>query len=381
MAVSPREEGAVRGWCPDAWRPMMAGDGLLVRVKPHLGRMSAAQTSGLCELALAHGSGLLDVTRRANFQIRGVDDARWPALVEQLGALGLVDADSQRESRRNVLVAPEWRAGDDTARIAGELRDRVAELPELPGKVGFVIDAGVAPVLAGEPGDFRVERDFEGDLMLRADGRSEGMKLVPGGEVDALIALARWFVASGGAKARRMIHHGAPLPDWAVGDARPAPSLAPMAPGKRAAGAVYGLPFGRIEATTLLHLMERPGTQGLRLTPWRLILVEGAHMIECAGLSTDPAEPLLRADACPGSPACPQASVETRALAGQLAPLVQGRLHVSGCAKGCASSRSADVMLTGRNGKYDLAFGARADAEPLFPGLGSTEILARFGVC
>lgn len=24
----------VKGWCPDAWRPMATGDGLLMRIKP-----------------------------------------------------------------------------------------------------------------------------------------------------------------------------------------------------------------------------------------------------------------------------------------------------------------------------------------------------------
>lgn len=381
MIVSPREEGVRRGWCPDAWRPMMAGDGLLVRVKPHLGRMSAAQAIGLSELALTHGNGLLDLTRRANIQIRGVDTTGWPILLEQLGAIGLVDGDSQRESRRNVLVAPQWRAGDDTVRIAEELCDRLPELPDLPGKVSFVIDAGPAPALAREPGDFRIERDCEGRLMLRADGRAKGKTLSVGGEVDALVALAHWFAASGGAKARQMARHDAPLPAWAIGEARAAPALVSMVPGERDGGAAYGLPFGRIDAATLLDLMKRPDTLGLRLTPWRVILAEGAPIVALPGLSIDPAEPLLRVDACPGFPACPQASVETRRLAGRLAPLVEGRLHVSGCTKGCARSRAADVMLTGRNGRYDLAFGARADAEPLFPGLDGTEILARLGVC
>ncbi|GAB7551362.1 hypothetical protein NRB_08600 [Novosphingobium sp. 11B] len=129
----------------------------------------------------------------------------------------------------------------------------------------------------------------------------------------------------------------------------------------------------------MLALMQRLGVTGLRLTPWRVLLVEGASLLDVPGLSTDPADPLLRVDACPGAPTCPQASVETRDLARQLAPVVRGRLHVSGCAKGCASPLPADVTVTGRSGRYDLAFGARADAEPLYRGLDSAEILARLG--
>lgn len=380
MAVNPREQGIVRGWCPDAWRPMMAGDGLLVRVKPRLGRMSVAQAGGLCKAALAFGSGLLDVTRRGNFQIRGVAEARWPALLDYLVSHRLVDDDGERESRRNILVAPEWEADDDTVRIANELLGRLAEFPALPGKFLFVIDARPAPVLAGEPGDLRVEREPGGGLILRAEGRPDGVKLAAGEAVDALLEVAQWFVASGGVTARRMALHEARLPDWAAGDTPPMPALAPMVPGQRTSGVAYGLPFGRIDATTLLRLMESPGTQGLRLTPWRLILVEGASLTEFPGICTDPAEPLMRIDACPGSSGCPQATVETRTLARLIGPVVPGRLHVSGCAKGCASSRPADVMLTGRDGRYDLAFNARADAKPLHRGLDSTEVLSRLGV-
>ena len=40
----------IRGWCPTAWRPMAAGDGLLVRVRPKLGRLTnRMRHSGDCE--------------------------------------------------------------------------------------------------------------------------------------------------------------------------------------------------------------------------------------------------------------------------------------------------------------------------------------------
>ena len=51
-----------------------------------------------------------------------------------------------------------------------------------------------------------------------------------------------------------------------------------------------------------------------------------------------------------------QASVRTRDLARDLAPhLPPGRrLHVSGCAKGCAHPEPAEVTLVGRDGAFDL---------------------------
>lgn len=364
----------VKGWCPDAWRPMLAGDGLLLRVKPRLGRLTRDQMLGLCDTARTYGNGLIDMTRRANFQLRGIREADWPVVVNQLVAQGLVDSDAATEKRRNILVAPDWRAGDDTHRIACELLGRLDELPDLPGKVGFVIDAGSAPALSGIAGDFRIERGAHGGLILRGDGRAAGAAATAGREVDSLIALARWFVESGGAAADRMARHGADLPYWASWDLLPLPPADPIAPGLHPLGAAYGLPFGCVEAQILAHMMEAVPAEGVRITPWRVLLVEGAPLHDFTGLLSDPADPLLRVDACPGAPHCPQATVEIRDLALRLAPHVEGRLHVSGCAKYCAATRSAACTITGRDGRYDLLRDGRAR-----PALSRDDILACFG--
>ncbi|BBI51636.1 hypothetical protein HORIV_40570 [Vreelandella olivaria] len=62
---------SIKGWCPGAWRPMATGDGLLVRVRPPLGELSRAQLLALCDAAETFGSGLIELTSRANFQLRG----------------------------------------------------------------------------------------------------------------------------------------------------------------------------------------------------------------------------------------------------------------------------------------------------------------------
>lgn len=371
----------VQGWCPDAWRPMLSGDGLLVRVKPRLGRLTAAQLRGLCAAVIAHGSGLIDITARANLQIRGVAQGSWPQLVQQLIALGLVDADADMEKRRNILVAPDWQAGDDTQRIAAELVARLGELPVLPGKVGFAIDAGAGCSLGADPGDFRIERGAGGGLILRAAGRPGGAAVAPGGEVDALIALARWFVASGGVQAGRMARHAAELPGWAAGTIPPLAAGAPIQPGPYRLGMAVGVPFGRLDAAVLAKMIAGDtAPAALRFTPWRLVLVEGRWAdAQACGLSIDPGDPLLHADACPGAPHCTQASVETRDLARRLAPLVAGRLHVSGCAKGCACQRPAAVTLTGRDGAYEISLNATAGSPAIRPALSRDEVLAHFG--
>ena len=374
----------VKGWCPDAWRPMMAGDGLLVRVRPPLGRLTRAQVSGLAEATTQHGNGQIDATTRANLQIRGVREDRWRPLIDALLDLGLIDRDQTRETRANILVAPDWRAGDDTHRIAEELRARLSELPDLPGKVGFAIDAGAAPTLQDAPADFRIERAASGQLLLRADGRQLGTPLSSGTEVGNLIALARWFVETGGAASGRVSRHDAPLPDWAAATSTPAASAPRLQPGRHPLGVALGLPFGRVSATALTRFLEaETAVEAIRLTPWHIAICETdaklAVQPDPAQFITDPSSPLLRTDACVGAPACPQATVETRSLAHRLTPHIAGRLHVSGCAKGCARAAPADVTLTGRDGRYDLAFDARAGAPPSRAGLDAAQILAHFG--
>ena len=375
MSAAP----AIRGWCPGALRPMPSGDGLVVRIRPRLARLSVLQVLGLCEAAQAHGAGLIDLTNRANLQLRGVAESALPTLQRDLGALGLLDTDLETEARRNIVLTPFWQPGDDSARLAEELLARLGELPALPAKVGIVVDAGAQPVLDGVPGDFRLERGLGGGLILRVAGRALGLPVAPDGAISALIALAEWFMQSGGVAAGRMMRHDAPLPHWAEGSEPPATPAPPPQPGVQALGALYGLAFGQVAAADLARALHLSGANALRVTPWRLVLLEGAgQAVEAPGLLAAP-DPLLRVDACAGAPLCPQSSVETRALARELAPLTQGRrLHVSGCAKGCARPGPADLVLTGHAGRFDLALNARAGDAALKIGLKPHEILSLF---
>ncbi len=361
----------IRGWCPTAWRPMAAGDGLLLRVRPRLGRLTREQALALCAVARDHGNGEIDLTNRGGLQLRGIG-TDWEPAVAALVVAGLVDADPAREAAPAMLLSPDWREGDDTHRIALAMIAALPSLPLLPGKVGIAIDAGDAAVLTASPADFRIERAAGGALILRADGRPTGMVLAPGGEAAALIALMRWFVETGGAEAGRMARHRAPLPTWAAGDAAPLVGR-PVAIGPHPLGQAIGLPFGRIDADRLEGIVRSAGTRAVRVTPWRILIAEGG------GAGLDPGDAaLLGVDACVGAPACPQATVETRALAMRLAPCLSGSLHVAGCAKGCARARPADTVLTGRDGRYDLAFAATAGSLPAAAGLTADQLLARF---
>jgi precorrin-3B synthase len=122
-----------------------------------------------------------------------------------------------------------------------------------------------------------------------------------------------------------------------------------------------GAPFGRVTADALGQLAEEAASVGiaaLRLSPWRVLYAPTFGRAEAAalvgavrnlGLVTEPADPLMAIDACPGAPACRSAWADTRAAARRIAALMPlpgvATVHVSGCPKGCARSRAADLVL------------------------------------
>ena len=371
LLMGPEIKGPeIRGWCPGALRPMLSGDGWVVRVRPALGRLTQAQAAGIAVLSRRHGNGLIDLSSRANVQIRGVTEAGRTPLIEGLRALCLTDPDAATEARRNIVVTPFWTNGDDSHRIATALGHLLAapDAPDLPGKFGFAVDAGPTPVLQGMPADITVERGPEG-LLLRADGAGGGKPVTAETAATEGIGLARWFLKTGGAQGGRgrMARHlaaGAVLPD---GFARPVVAGAvPPVPGPHPAGWLAALAFGQCTAETFAALA---GLGALRMTPWRMLLVEGlAVRPDLSGLIHDARDPLLRVIACTGAPACPQALQPTRPLARALAPHVppDSTLHVSGCAKGCAHPGPAALTLVGRQGGYALVRGGTA-ADPATP--------------
>lgn len=372
----------VKGWCPGALRPMQSGDGLVVRVRPFGGRLDAAQISGLAHLAERHGNGLVDVTSRANLQIRGVNETSHRLLLEGLAQLALLDPDADTESRRNILVAPFWRAGDATQSLAAELEEALADSSlELPTKFGFAIDDGTSRVLAGDSADVRIERDHSGALLVRADGDKLGRSVARGEAVTTALAFADWFVISGGARGGRgrMAAHlaaGAILPEALRGEAEPAPIMAAARPGLYAQGAMVGVAFGQMAHATLNQFAGCG--HALRMTPWRMVLSEGKRAMPSAtGLITEAYDPALRVIACSGAPRCREAHADTRGLAAALAPNIgaAARLHVSGCAKGCAHSGPAAITLVATGAGFDLVRAGSTRDEPILRGLNRDDIV------
>ncbi|MFZ1467709.1 MAG: hypothetical protein WAT09_01905, partial [Paracoccaceae bacterium] len=206
----------IQGWCPGSHRPMMAGDGLVVRVRPPLSQVSPAQLAALADLAESHGTGVIEATSRANLQIRGVSDAGFPTLLAALDRLGLIAATEAVEARSNLVLTP---CRDPVAEdLAQALPAALMALPPLPAKFGFVVDTGPMRHLAGVSGDIRVE-GTAGALSVRSDGAALGRVATDAADAVRLcVEIALWFQSSGGVgddgrgRMRRHLAAGAVLP-------------------------------------------------------------------------------------------------------------------------------------------------------------------------
>ena len=100
-----------RGACPALSAPMQTGDGLLVRLNPVAGGLSPKALIGLCESALRHGNGIVEVTARGSLQIRGLTAESAALLAAEVDALGIA-------VRTGVPVDTGPLAGIDPAEIA-----------------------------------------------------------------------------------------------------------------------------------------------------------------------------------------------------------------------------------------------------------------------
>ena len=389
----------IQGWCPGALRPMMSGDGLVVRVRPRNNSLTASQAEGLAATAIRHGNGYLSLSNRANINIRGVTTETHPDLIAELMALDLVDANAENEARRNILVnpvRPHFLGDPDlypNVPIADALADALAgpDAPRLPGKFGFVVDLHLGlRYLGRDIGDIRIESAETGgqDFILRADGMSTGTRVTGDTAAGLAIEMARWFIASGGVgpdgrgRMRDHIAGGAQLPAGLTGDVPPAPLARPPKPGPYGGGKLLAFAFGQVRAEKFAWLAKAGGS--IRITPWRMVyfssgLKRRRDLHHDGDFITNPADPLLNVVACTGAPGCPQALAPTRALARQLAPLVpQGELlHVSGCAKGCAHPGAAPATLTATaTGRYDLILNDTAAGTPARPGIKPDDLTA-----
>jgi precorrin-3B synthase len=414
-----------RGACPALSAPMQTGDGLLVRLNLVEGGMTPEELAALCELAARHGNGIVEVTARGSFQIRGLTLASAPLLEADVSALDL-------PLREGVPVETSTLAGLDPQETADPLplaraiRAAVAAAGlsgQLGPKVSVVVDAGGAVDLSDILADVRLTAVRQHGavrwrLAIGGNARPAGSVAVleERDAVAAVIAVLETIAARG------MDTRGRDLPPSVLPDIFPSrgeigchdgfrksatfqkdsqQSGHPISPlegemsGRTEGGRrplslkdsrlalTVALPFGSMEAAGLAAFARQAACHGvvdIRLAPGRSLILlcptpAAARLVagdaRSHGLILDPADPRRTIAACPGAPACASGRIATRALAWRLAERgnLPGSVHVSGCAKGCAHPSPARIVLVGTEAGLALVRDGRAGDKPtaIFP--------------
>ncbi len=399
----------IRDACPSVHEPFAQLDGALVRIRVPGGIFSARNLRRVSEAASAFGTAL-EITSRANLQIRGVSTGAHGGLLRDLVGAGVTLADAAADARRNVLASPTAGVDPlevvDTRPLTAEVVDALAgaEGAGLSPKFGVLVDGGGIVHVRGRRQDVclgavRLKNGSWGYEVRLAQPLPERPERQPtwvvgpgavgalvggvlelmaehedvGGRISGLVARLGSGQVLRDAAARR----GVELSEVAPGDrGHPTrPSLRPIGelPQHQHGYAVVGaMPvLGRLSAGQLGAIADvaeefcgRGEDPEVRLTPWRSVVIPNVPSERASaaldelhrlGLAVDPMDPAISVVACAGSTGCPSSFTDTqgdgRALVEALrAARPTGRLmvHLSGCPKRCADGATEfDVTLVG----------------------------------
>lgn len=295
--------------CPGVLSVWAAADGGLARVRLPGGRVDAAAARVLADAAADLGSGVLEFTVRGNIQIRGLPTNAEADLAARLRLAGLLPSD-RHDRVRNILASPlsglldphRLDVGPLLAALDAALIDDDA-LGALPGRFLFCLDDGGGDVAA-----------LGGDVTLLA-GPDRWSLLLAG--VDVCIAVAGLaaagvaVAAAGAFLDERAAQHSPAwrLAELAGGPARVAARLraAGAAPGESAApvevpnrprptalgptrqhdgriALTVAAPGGQLSAAALHALAAAATVSGLRITPWRSVVLPDLKPADVQGV-------------------------------------------------------------------------------------------------
>jgi precorrin-3B synthase len=322
--------------CPALSRIVAARDGGLCRIKLPGGELRAEQALAIAEAIDTHTSGVVEVTNRANLQLRGVRAGHEAALSEQLLCAGLgpqvtipqarsgtqtqwhsVPITAAADDVRNLMISPaagrDAQASYDTRPLAAailSLLQSEARLTALSPKFALLLDGGERLAMLDHPHDIWLcAMPTHGDEPWFAFGLAGhpsirhrcALAAVRPVQVPALVrALLHAFLDLARPEDTRMRHvlaayshdtilehvssrvdfplrRGANVDAWRRADADPALRFGAHS---QRAGNLWHVggqpPLGRIDAATLrgLALLAiEHGNGTLSMTPWQSVLL------------------------------------------------------------------------------------------------------------
>ncbi|MER5388399.1 precorrin-3B synthase [Saccharopolyspora sp. NPDC002686] len=395
---------AERDACPGALRVHEAADGGLARIRVPGGALSPSQVRALAEVA-ALGDGGLELTSRANLQVRGLPAGAAQELAARLREAGLLPSDTH-ERVRNIIGSPsaEGRELVDVRAVAAELDAALCatpELAELPGRFLFAVDDGSGDV-SSLGADVALRAVSADTVVLLLAGVDSGVRTTPRRAAGAAIAAAEAFLAekaAQGCSAWRLaeLDGGARRIAERLGAEVAPAEPTPPAPTTHAqvgrvirrdgtVSVVAGAPLGRLARDQVDIITAASDAAGeLRLTPWRTAVLPGMRPVEAGrwaselgarGLLTDPASAGVGVTTCAGRPGCAKALADVREDARRGASLGDLPVHWSGCERRCGRppGRVVEVLATGTGYEVGLdgaTWTSEADVDQVSAALGA----------
>jgi precorrin-3B synthase len=352
--------------CPGVLATHQAADGAVARVRVPGGQLPAAAFAVIATGAAELGDGTIELTSRANLQVRGLADGA--ELSTRLAAAGLLPS-ATHERVRNIVASPltglDGGAKDVRPLVAALDRALCARprLAELPGRFLFAVDDGRGDV-AWLGADVAALLTSENTAAILLGGEDGGLRVPVDGVVDTMLACAEafltvrtteWRVAEVTNGTRRIITRlGLPTTTPDVLPRTPA-AVGPL--GTVGQSVVAGAPLGWLDRAQAAALAATGSP--LVVTPWRSIVVAGltdTEPLREAGLLLDPDAP--RVTACTGRPGCAKALADVRADAAPV-PGTTLPVHWSGCARRCGRPRGAVVDVIATEDGYTTTVGDR----------------------
>lgn len=388
-------------FCPGILHAVPAKDGMLIRVRVPGGFIDGTQLGMIADLSESFADGQIEITSRANLQLRGIDRRNLSTLADGLGTAGMLPS-AMHDRIRNITTSPFSGLDPDelvnTTSMVKELDESLVSddfLATLHARFSFGLHSG-GKVYRQEQDDLALSPcasslDKTATLFQLFFGSQDTGYAVPEERaVPCLLQAAKLCVAQATQHSipgriknlaaapgalERVLDGIRPylVPSPSI-EVRQAAKTAPVGirPGltPRKKNLVPSIPLGRLTALQAKVLARVALTSGceLRLASWRGIVLGGVAIDQVADISSRLEEVHLYLDgrqgfqgivACAGIAGCDAALADVRAdavlLAGLLAKeraVPDWTVHFSGCEKQCAMRHNATASLIGDPGGY-----------------------------
>ena len=385
-------------------------DAFMCRLRIPGGILTAHQAREVAAIAEECGGGYLDITTRANLQIRMIPAARGPEVVMRLGEIGLLPRGTGADNIRNITASPtvgvdtlEW---VDTRPLVRALHHHILntrDLFGLPRKFNISLDGGGSIAVLEETndialsvvrvgGEYRFRLGLGGITGHHDFAQPSDVALAEADVVRVCDAILRVFVAHGDRTDRKKARlkylldawghekflaevetqAGMTLPRFAVAEME-----RPAAPDRFAHVGVRAqrqeglswlgivVPAARLDAAQLrglAALSQSCGNGELRLTVWQNVLIPGVADVPATqaalgalGLTTEANSLRAGLVACTGAAGCKFGAADTKRNGTEIAAYLEARItldaplniHLTGCHHSCAQHFIADIGLLG----------------------------------